>query len=612
MTVFLRLAGLAALMILASVTAARTALGQGPQAEISLSAPVDVERMLSFLLDSVDVSYADQTYSQTSGRTRLDDVKVTFDGDDRLGFAIDELVVAGFAADALEARMQGSNFEQSAVLLRYLEARNVALFGMEQFYGPLTDAYLGAVDDLTEQALGEPVPDVSQSLEELDFQIGRITIEDFQLLPFFLPEKSEPVAAEDKDAAEAVSALQRFAAFSRAMGAESLSMEDVSVVFEMLQDGEKLGITMSLPLSEVEGWQGGDYVRSYAENISYLFVGPNEEADEDFPLKQIEISGKIGSYLVENVRLDKALAWLARGEMPPTTETDLMSLGTWTVKDQTISLFDAPFYSIVSSETDLSQFRWFIPTKIQQQTQGLVFDMGSFVETITSVAPALKNDPEVASMFDILAVLDDYDLAAPSMDMDFNWLWEPDAGPASLTLQTGLDGYGTMEFDLSGLLGRFNDWVDLSETSESLGGEQRFSDYVTDTVAFTNISLTMNDRGGNDRVFELLAALAEALEDTNPNSSAITGYTPKELKQLVSGGIMSMSGLIGIPELRGPAQSLAQYVSEGGTFDMALRPSKPVRLHVLDRLSKLDGPQDMWTFFEQLGLQISHTPAYTE
>lgn len=577
------------------------------------ASPVNVAQILSFLPDGINVTYGAESYATGSGKTTLTDLKVTFGDTDNRGFTVEKLVIAGFAGDFLQARVNGTNFDQNAVLVDYLEARNVSAFGLQSFFDEASEAYLETLGEFADGAIDDELLDLDQEIGRVDFKIERILVDDFELLPFVLNHVA-PSGDGDLDL-DSMHTLQDFAAYSRAIGAKEVSMTGLSTILEMEQEGQAADMRMAIPSVKIEGWRGGDYKRSSSENMTYEMAMSIPDEGEALPFEKMEMSGAIGAYAVEDVRLDAALGWLARGEMPPTTETDLMSLGTWRIQDVAFTLFDAPIYSVESSVTDMTSFHWLIPTKITHKTDNLVYDFGSLVDTISALLPNDEASEEMEIVSKGLVVLKQYDLAAPSVDISFDWLWDAERtgsagnGPASFSVETGLTGYGTFAYNLSGALGSFEAWVKSFDGPEAPDTEEAFKSFAAENFTLAGQSLIMTDRGGNDRLFNGVSDFAKALKDDVPELAVLAAYDVATLKLLVSSSIKGGAafGLEEVPELRDYAQALANYITQGGTFKVAIEPDDPIGFTTFSALEGIDNPKERKAFLDKIGFVLEHT-----
>lgn len=584
--------------------------GEGKVA-LNPTGPIDAEQLLQLLPDEIVSAYDTVSYDEATGETKFSNLRFSSAEEPDVGIVIKDLSLSGLDTEFLLARLNGTNFEDGAMILNTLEANEISLFGTEKFYNGFLEAYTSTIEDLAEDLETDIEGELeaafaASEIQKLDYTIANIFIENLELRPFIL----NLIELEDEADTEFVNALQTLAAYYRGAGASRMSMSDMRFDMAMLEAGETITMVFDVPSLLIEGWSGGDFANYIIGGMVFDMAMPVPEEDaDDFPFEAIEMTGDYGRQTATDVRLDKALGWLARGEMPPTTETDLMSLGIWTADKQTFKLFDTPFYSVGSSRIDLSDFHWLMPTNMTFEMEDFSFDIGSFVETMFEAVPELQDDPEMAQFRTALAVLKDYDLAAPSMDADFSWNWDEATGASSLTLETGLDGYGTMTFDLSGLVGDFNDWVSFSEDSEKdTDPSAALEAFANRELALGGFGLAMADRGGNDRLYKMLVSLGGVLKDENPEWAALAAYDEETMKLLVSSSVIGGAELLAseLPAIRDYAKSLADYLTKGGTFTMAFRPDEPVSGKTLQKLSSLESPAEVTAFLEQLGFEVTY------
>ena len=604
MSLNLRVLGTSALAAVTLVSCG----GEPKQAAPSnLSGEVDVAQLLDVLPGEIVTRYEEVSYNERTGETVISNLRFSSEVDTEVGVIIETLSVSGVDTDFLLARLNGTNFDEEAIVVDKLEASNISLFGVEKFYGDFFETYNEKVEDIGDDTELEDAFNLIE-FEKLNFQIETLSLDDFELRPFLLIKRE----LEDETDSELLGFLQTYAAYNRAIGAQRMSMQGLKMAMAMRDAGELIDMTFDVPSSIVEGWHGGDMDKYVVDRMTFKMSAPipEEDGDADLPFESVSMAGDYGLQMVEGLRLDKALSWLARREMPPTTETDLMSLGVWTAKDQTLSIFDKPFFSVESSVMDMSQFHWLIPTQISSQAGNLVYDIGGMMEFVGSLVPEdeeeFENFEMVLKVFD---VLEQYDLSAPSMDLDFNWLWDAEDGPARISVETGLEGYGTFAFDLSGAIAGFDDWVSAVKAAEETDGEEVFEAFANQNFAFNSQSIVMTDRGGNDRLLHAAIDVAKAIKDDVPEVAVLAAYDVETLKLLASNAIIGGAALAGqeFPVLNDYAKALAGYVAEGGSFKVAMEPEAPVRMKTFRKLSDIGNPEDAQAFLEALNFTVEHT-----
>ena len=575
------------------------------------SGEVDVTQLLNVLPSEIVTSYDDVAYNERTGETVISNLRFSSEEDTDVGVIIETLSVTGVNTDFLLARLNGTNFDEESIVVDQLEASKISLFGVEKFYGDFFETYNEKVEEVVDGLVDDDELEDAFSpteIEKLNFQIETISLDDFELRPFLLNKRE----LEDETDSEVLGFFQAYAAYNRSIGAQRMSIDGLKLDMAMRDADGLMNMTFNVPSSIVEGWHGGDIDKSVVDSMTFNanVPIPEEDRDGELPFESISMAGDYGLQMVEGLRLDKALSWLARGEMPPTTETDLMSLGVWTAKDQSFLMFDKPFFSLESSVTDMSQFHWLIPTQIKSENENIVYDIGGLMEFVSSFVPEDDEGAEDLEMVTkVLGVLKDYDLSAPSMDIDFNWLWDAQAGASALTMETGLDGYGTTNFDISGIVGGFDDWVatvEAARTQENDG--DAFEAFAAERFAFNGASFKMDDRGGNDRIYDAVVAVAQVLKDTSPEAAAIAAYDKETLKILVSSGLRAGAATISeeFPFVVEYVGMLADYMTKGGTFAVALEPDTPLNMETLAGLEQAESPADIEALLDTLGFSVTY------
>lgn len=542
------------------------------------AANVDIENIVAFLPDDIEVAFEEQSYDPQTGYTKLTNVRMTGRGGPNLGVAFGELIVAGFNDTFIADRKAGKNFAAGAVIIDHLDIRDISLIGVEQI-----------LEDFDAAS--------REQIKRLEFQIDRILIDDFSLRPF------ELFAANTEE--EVLGDLQLFASYTRAMGAKTISVTGFSWLTEMVIDGEDNFVDISFASSELHEWRGGDFNLGIAKDIVFDIKVPDDDTDNPFYVEVLEGALLTELSEVRDLRLDKVLYWAARNEMPPVSETDLMSLGVWRTIGQEFNYFGSSVFSIESSVTDASNFHWLIPTKLTSETDNLVSDHGKFAEVVSkeSVGEGVEF---LATFFEVQPVLEKYDLSALTVDMDFDWTWDPSSGEGSLTYLSGWDGYGTMALDIFGAVPDFNTWV---KEEHLLSEENALTAFLSENFSLNGMKFQMEDRGGNPRLFEASVELSQYLKEDSEEWEVISNYDIDTLKLLVSSGVIGMaapaSGVF--PPIIKYAEQLGEYLTEGGIYTISLNPETPIKVTELQQLAQ-DASDDVEQIVERLGLDVAFEP----
>ena len=213
----------------------------------------------------------------------------------------------------------------------------------------------------------------------------------------------------------------------------------------------------------------------------------------------------------------------------------------------------------------------------------------------------------------VFDVLKDYDLSAISLDLSLDWDWNPETGATKMSYFSGLDGYGTANFDLIGAMANFEQWAEAVQNADENGEEDPgdFEEFFADTFRLDGMRFEMDDRGGNDRLYDAVIALSKVLKDVHPSWEVASAYDKDTLKLLLSSTIKGAAGPMAseFPPITEYADALANYLSDGGKFSVELVPDTPITADALEGLEdRVDGPQDVEAVLDDLGFSITHTP----
>lgn len=575
---------------------------------------LDVDQMLSLFPEGVVGAFDSVKFNQRTGANTLTNLRITAAENPDTGVLVQELIIWGARPEMLEARLGGKNLEGGGRLLEKLEARDIRLFGVEAFYDDFNDAYLGVVEDFAEDILDGDLSDefddaLDQSfttIDKLSLGIDKITLKSIDLRPYeraikqqILPDSGD---VESADLNTLLEYMKDLAALYRSFSAEEISFEGMNYDFVMGSDVQDMAMQMALPSMKIENLVGGDIERISSGNIRFSATATiNPEAvDAEFDLPNIDMTGQFGSYVIEGLELDKAYRYLAMGEMPPRSDTDLMSLGTWTLEDMSFSIFGTEFYSLDKSVTDVSGWHWLIPTNITVDVDRLRYNVAGFFENVVALDPDLQADEDLDQFLAILPVLNEYGLAAPVIDLEGRWIWDAENGPAEFGVSYGIEQYGTFAMDLSGRLPEFSAAASAVETS----GVDALRNLFEQDVSLTRFSMSTEDTGGIDNILALAIEVAKVLPESDGIN--ISNMSPAGLKGMAVGGLSFASAQAAqvFPPATEYIASLSRYIQDGGTLSVSLEPERGLNSKDFQKLLELGGDPD--AVVALLGLEVVH------
>src|SRR5690606_2976406 len=198
--------------------------------------------------------------------------------------------------------------------------------------------------------------------------------------------------------------------------------------------------------------RGGDTDAGFMRNITFDVMAPTSGAIAG----PTEASFSIDYVSTQDTRLDKLYGYLARGEWPSRTETDLLSIGLVELKNERVAFDGATLFSVGGLSVDARNWRWLVPTRLNITTKDAVYDVKAFIDfavkmqaaELASLTAADETQPSQPAPIDpvIMQLLTKYGLDKPSFDQLMAWDWNPDTGATVIDFAFGLDDY--MRFDL--------------------------------------------------------------------------------------------------------------------------------------------------------------------
>lgn len=232
-----------------------------------------------------------------------------------------------------------------------------------------------------------------------------------------------------------------------------------------------------------------------------------------------------------------------KGEKPPYTATDLLSLGDMSFTDMQTFIDDRLAASIEKSTISAKTFTWFVPTKITAATKGMVYDFSAY-------AP----ETEEAT----LEIIRKHGLDNVTGEASAEWTWDSDKGDAALNYSFDTEGFAdfTLNLDLSGFeIAKIADAIEAGDDAA-----------VADTASFKDFSMTLADEKLLEAIFDITAIQ--------------TGGSGADLRQSVPAMIRLSGAQAGELGPRFPAyvDAIANFVASGGTLKISAEPPKPVSI----------------------------------
>lgn len=585
----------------------------------------DVASVTAALPKSVSVTWASLDFEAASGATVLKTVKVSPADNAAIGVSIDTLKLWDFDAGLAKARLSGQRLTETAPLASRIDATGIRVFGLETLMKPAMDAYTGAVVDAATGITGEVDPALQQAMQmqvtKYDFSAGRLIIDDLVLRPYEIKPLQLPA---DNDFAQVMPVLQGFAAVNRSLAFNTVAYIDMKGDITFSQGGVESAMTMGIERIAMRGVRGGDSDLSVISNMSYdmdiavpatetVIVDPSDPtapppAAAPTP-PRIAMKQSIARAVTSGMRLDKVMGYLARGQMPPRSEADLLSLGVARVDDMKVAISGAPLYSMETMTLDLSQWHWFVPNAGRIEFSNFVYDVGGIVQFVQTTAASIDpNDPALAQFQvppGLMQTLAKYGLDKPSFDSALGWNWNTTSGKTVIDLSGGLDAYTRMDMKVDLTLPGFKPVSDLIPETGGAADEAKLEELFRKTFRFNSAEANFADEGGFEKGFAAASELAKYLPADAPELETFKNLSAQQLRGMASSGayLLADTAAQQVPATKELLRPFAAWITDGGKVRVAAKPKTPLGVAELEKDAA--SPEAAIALF---GLTVTHTP----
>lgn len=571
-------------------------------------AAVDMAGVFAALPKEIKVTYDSSALDPASGATVLKAVKITPTDMPNLGVSIAELKLWAFDAEFAKARLSGQRLAEAKKLASRIEADGISAFGLEAIMSPILDAEKAVI-----QGAGVNDPAVAAALDvkpgKYTFSVDKMIYDDVQLRPYELvPAK----LAADNPFASAMPVLQGYTAIARSLAFDTAAIYGLKGEVGMEQMGAQSDVVMGIESMAYRGWRGWDADLGLMKNMNYVvkmtpLAAPATPGAPASPVPPVDITENIAKVSVAGMRLDKVMGYLARGQMPPRTEADIMSIGVMNIEGTTMAMSGKPLGAIGKMTMDLSHWHWLIPNAGRLSIDNMTYDVKAFIDFANETAKAAAGPGEPAAPIpldpQIMATLAKYGLDKPSLDFGFGWNWDTKAGATTVDLAFGLDGYDRVDVKVDLILPGF-DPVSALIPDKGEPNEQALQKLFTDTFRFKGAAANLIDEGGLEKGFALASALAPLLPADDPGMATFRNMKPDQLRGMASNGayLMADTAAQQFPPAKDLLRPFAAWVTQGGKVHVKVQPKTPLTAKQLEAAG--NDPNVVTV----LGVTVTHEP----
>jgi len=330
--------------------------------------------------------------------------------------------------------------------------------------------------------------------------------------------------------------------------------------FNFDMDSEAAGtFKMSAPDFRIVGLSGGTLKAMIANDLDYTFkqskevlksafagAGPQLESLIDGPLGAIMgVNGqrvKAESFVWNGIDASGLLQYGLKGEMPPFSARNLISLGTAELKNMEQYLGDKKLLTSTSSTFKADEFTWLIPNTISADTKDATYDLSAYIPD--------GND-------ELLAIINKHGLNKVKGNGKMSWNWDDQKGGAKIDYVANTDKLADFSFTMDAGNLVFDNIAQALESQDQAA--------MLGIGSFKNLNLKIKDKNFLNLVYDIAANQMGTGSGDDLRQSA-----PAMLR--LSGGQFTAIN----PLFEGYLNSFATFLGEGGTLEISAKPDEEI------------------------------------
>ena len=283
-----------------------------------------------------------------------------------------------------------------------------------------------------------------------------------------------------------------------------------------------------------------------------------------------------------NSDVNGLMSWIARWELPPVTETELLDLGTSTILGNRQYWNGKPVISIDRTELKSSDFYWLIPAKFEQVDTGLNYSLVNLIDQSAQLGGTSSAD-ESNELARVRQILVDNGLDNLSGNSISRWRWDGLTGALDTGFKIDFTELADMSFGLDMGGPSLVEWDRLVRTQ---AGEE-----LAQKVLFTGLNFSLTDETLLDKIYAITA-------------TQMGGGTANDIRQSAPAMLRLSGGQVASlnPRFGGYIDALASFLGEGGTLTINASPENGVAADLLAQT----GQQNPQTLPDLLNLTVTH------
>ncbi len=280
------------------------------------------------------------------------------------------------------------------------------------------------------------------------------------------------------------------------------------------------------------------------------------------------------------------LRWLARWELPPITETELIDFGAQTMLGYREFWDGRAVSTIETSEVQSADFYWLIPSHYAVKYTGMAYNLGAMIDAMQArmeAGAATEAAPQFLQMRETLA---GFGVEQLTGDAAFSWRWNGETGDAALASSAALadiaDNDVVISFGGPGLA----EW-------NAMVRDDTPAAVATQAMTLKGFRFGLADNGFLDDVFGYIAAEQGG------------GVTGAQMRQSLA-AMLHLTGAQAAaanPRVADYSNAFVGFITKGGRIDIVAAPPAPVAFGTLQSVGEA-APN---TLSDLLNITVTHT-----
>lgn len=564
-----------------------------------VSSAFDASKLNAMMGDAARLSWTAQGPDAASGAYKLDGVTFELLGDEpHVVFTADEILLWNADLNALSARLDGQRLGDT-----------IRLFDRIEFGGLKLD--LSDYTNSVEKVIAEALPDsetAAMAYGESSMDVGRVILSGMTLHPWTFK--------ETEGEAEEVAGLRIVSALLRSFSLDSTLFLDATMNQAFVEAGASGSLVSTYEGQLLEGYDRGNIASWITSGVTYAGDIPIP-ADPENPASaatSLPMTGRSAYSAFTGMKFANLLAYGERGEMPPITARDLMSIGTYTLEDTQMNFGGKPFFDIGRAEFKADKFAWFLPERITMSHEDASLHIADFIELLAVLEPEAPQTEGEPGMLEIAGMLNRSGFGTLSGDGDFEFAWSADTGAAHLESNSLADNLYTDNTRLDLTLPSYAQVVPVFGPDGKTLDNDALSALFDETARLSGGHYRLTDTGGLNAVSSLVIEIAKFSGDADPMMAGFAESTPETVRMFASGMLMFGAGTVSaeIPQATQWIASLSQFITGGGTLEIAFAPDQAISHAELTGMGPDSGMVEspgIGALVDLLKVTVTHTPA---